>query len=107
MMTDEELMAKIDQVSGEFKGQIDDLYMSIGMIMMGRLFGWRVLRLTSSRSQWARATKLFGDLKELMPERGKYAHKSIGLAIADKLGSYWDVVKGIVSVPMSDRKEIQ
>lgn len=107
MITDEELMAKIDQVSGEFKGQIDDLYTAIGMIMMGRLFGWRVLRLTSSRSQWARATRLFGDLKELMPERGKYAHRSMGLAIADKLGSYWDVVKGIVSVPMSERKEIQ
>lgn len=107
MITDEELMAKIDHVSGEFKGQIDDLYTAIGMIVMGRLFGWRVLRLTSSRSQWARATKLFGDLKELMPERGAYAHKSMGLAIADKLDSYWDVVKGIVSVPMSERKEIQ
>ena len=107
MITDEELMKKIDEVSGDFHGQIDDLYMAIGMIVMGRLFGWRVLRLTSSRSQWARANKLFGDLKTLMPERGKYAHKSIGLAVVDKLGSYWDVVKGIVSVPMVERKEIR
>lgn len=107
MMTDKELMAEIDKVSGEFKGQIDDLYTAIGMIVMGRFFGWRVLRLTSSRSQWTRATRLFGDLKELMPERGKYAHKSMGLSIADKLGSYWDVVKGIVSVPMVERKEIE
>lgn len=107
MMTDEELMKKIDEVSGSFRGQIDDLYVAIGMIVMGRLFGWRVVRLTSSRRQWARANNIFGDLKLLMPERGKYAHKSIGLALVDQLGTYWDVVKGIVSVPMVERKEIK
>lgn len=107
MISDKEILDKIDEVSGNFHGQIDDLYVAIGMIVMGRLFGWRVLRLTSSRRQWARATKLFGDLKALMPERGKYVHKSIGLAIADKMDVYWDIVKGIVSVPMVERKEIK
>jgi len=107
MISDEQLMEKFDEVSAVYRGQIDDLYMAIGMIVLGRLFGWRVLRLTSSRSQWARANKIFGDLKLLMPERGKYAYRSVGLAIVDKLGTYWDVVKGIASVPMVERKEIQ
>lgn len=106
MMTDEELMKNIDEVSKNFKGQLDDLYLAVGMIVVGRLFGWRVIRLTASRSQWARAIKYFGDLKTLMPERGKYAHRSVGLKIVDDVGKYWDVVKGVVSVPSSSRKEI-
>jgi hypothetical protein len=106
MMNDDELMKKIDQVSGDFIGQCDDLYMIVGMIVVGRLYGWRVVRLTVSRSMWAKAVKLFGDPKELMRERGKYAGKSVGLAVVDNLDAYWDVVKGIVSVPVSERRKI-
>lgn len=106
MITNEELMNKIDEVSGSFSGQLDDLYKVIGMIVMGRLFGWRVVRLVSTRLLWAQATKLFGDPKLMMPERGKYAHKSCGLKLVDDLGQYWDVVKGVVSVSAHDRKEI-
>lgn len=106
MMNDDELMKKIDEVSGNFTGQLDDLYTAVGMIVVGRLYGWRVIRLTTQRSTWAKAVKLFGDPKELMRERGKYAGKSFGLAAVDKLDAYWDVVKGIVSVPISERRKI-
>ena len=107
MITDDELNNKIEEVADNYTGQIDDLYTAVGMIIVGRLFGWRVVRLTSSNSQWTRITKIFGDPKDLMPERGKYARKSVGLAIADKIGSYWDVVRGLASVPMAERKEIK
>lgn len=106
MITDEELMTQIDHVSGEFKGQLDDLYKIVGMIVMGRLFGWRVVRLVSTRGLWAQANKYFGDVREMMPERGKYAHKSVGLKIVDDLDEYWNVVKGVVSVPAQDKKQI-
>lgn len=106
MITDEELMKKIDEVSGEFVGQLDDLYTVVGMIVVGRLFGWRVIRLTTTRVMWAKAVKLFGDPKQLMREREKYSVKSLGLATVDKLDAYWDVVKGVVSLPISERREI-
>lgn len=104
LMTDEELMIKIDEVTKDFRGQIDDLYAVVGMIVVGRLLGWRVMRLVSPRRTWSNATKLFGDPKTLMLERGKYAHKSVGLAIADKLGDYWAVIRGHTPVSMHDRK---
>lgn len=106
MISDKEMFEIIDHVSGEFKGQLDDLYKVVGMIVIGRLFGWRVVRLASTNGLWAKANRYFGDIKGLMPERGKYAHKSLGLKIADELGQYRDVLLGLVSVPAEQKKEV-
>lgn len=106
LISDEELLQKIDQVCGEFHGQIDHLYEAVGMIVIGRLFGWEVMRLTSSRRCWTTATKIFGDPKTLMRSRGKYASRSWGLKIADTVGSVTLYVKGKASMPIGDRKMI-
>lgn len=108
-MTDEELIRRIEDVSTSFKGQLDDLQAAVGMVAVGRLYGWRVTRLISSKRHWSVACKLFGDLKELLPERGVLAHKSVGLAIVDKAGTYWDIVAGNISrdaLPLHERKKI-
>jgi len=105
MMTNEELIKEIERVSTEFTGQIDDLQAAVGMVTIGRLYGWRVMRLTSSRRHWMVACGLFGDLKELLPERGVLAHKSLGLKVVDKAGDYWDVIKGKTeAMPLQERK---
>ena len=109
MINDEEMMKKIDEVSINFTGQLDDLTAAVGMVMVGRLYGWRVIRLVNSKRLWSFACKLFGDLKELLPERGVLAHKSLGLAIVDKSGDYWDVVSGRGNrdgLPLQERKMI-
>lgn len=93
VMTDEELLLKIDDVVKNYRGQIDHLYEAVGMIVVGRLLGWRVMRLVSSRRCWTLASDLFGDPKVLMDDEGKYASKSVGLAIVKKAGVYWDVIK--------------
>jgi hypothetical protein len=98
MLSDAEWNEKIETVCGEFVGQIDDLYAVVGMMQVGRLYGWRVMRLASRRGHWSLAIKLFGDPKTLLPERGKLAHKSIGLAFVDKSHDYWEVIKGHISI---------
>jgi hypothetical protein len=106
-MNDKELMAKIEEVTKDFTGQLDHLYEAIGMITTGRLLGWRVMRLVSSRRCWMMATKLFGDPRKLMPERGKYYDKSVGMKIIDTTGQYWDIIAGNTSrdiLPLHDRK---
>jgi hypothetical protein len=108
MMTDEELMIKIDEVTKTYVGQLDYLYESIGMVVTGRLLGWRVMRLVSSGRCWKLATNLFGDPKLIMPERGKYYNKSLGLKIIDttieKSGEYWDYINRVKPMPIEDRK---
>lgn len=103
-----EISAEIERVCNEYHGQLDDLYQSIGVLVTGQLFGWRVMRLVSSRSNWATATKLFGDLKnpELMPEYGVLAERSVGLRIVRELGDYWKVVRGIIKVPEKQRRQL-
>lgn len=94
-MNKEQLDSRIEQVCEQFTGQIPDLFQIIGIMVVGRLFGWRVVRLTCSRRVWMLATKWFGDPKDFMPERGRLAHKSLGLALVDKLGNYWDFINGV------------
>lgn len=109
MINDEELIKRIEDVSASFVGQLDDLQAAVGMLAVGRLYGWRVTRLISSRRHWTLACRLFGDLKEILPERGILAHKSVGLAIVDKAGDYWDVVSGRGArdaLPLHDRKQV-
>jgi hypothetical protein len=104
MMTDDELMVKIEDVTATYRGQIDHLYEAVGMIIIGRKVGWRVMRLASSRRCWTTATKLFGDPKELMREKEKYWHRSFGLKVVEAVGDYWEVIKGHRAVSMDVRR---
>ena len=108
-MNKEQIDKRIEIVCKEFTGQMPILYQMVGMIIVGRLFGWRVIRLTASRSLWKKTTQAFGDPKLLMPERGVLAHKSVGLKISDQLGEYWDFINGNKprdEIPLHDRKMI-
>ncbi len=108
-MNDEELYKRIDDVAKDFRGQFPDLYQLVGAVVLGRLFGWRVVRLTVSRSTWTKITRLFGDPKQWMPDEGRLAYKSVGLRMVKQIGDYWGFVKGDFSradVPNSERKRV-
>lgn len=96
---DPELPAQIEKVSTEFHGQLDDLMKVIGLLVMGQLYGWHVMRLISPVSTWSLAIKLFGDPKLLMPDRTPLSSKSYGLKMIDAGLNYWDVVKRITKIP--------
>lgn len=95
-MNKEQLNERIETVCKDFRGQAPDLYQMVGIVMVGRLFGWRVIRLTVSRRMWVMVTKAFGDPKEWMPEEGLLAHKSVGLQVVKRLGDYWDFINGVI-----------
>jgi hypothetical protein len=106
---DKELMRRIDEVSADFHGQFDDLQAAVGLVMAGRIYGWRVIRLAGSRRHWMVACKLFGDLKEILPERTALSDKSLALRFVDTAGNYWDIVAGNIgrdALPLQERKMI-
>lgn len=108
-MTDKELFEKLDQVGTDFHGQADDLNEIVGLFVMGRLYGWRVERIVCSKRIWTLATKLVGDPKKILPERGPLAHKSFALKAIDTIGDYWDFVAGRAGreeLPNRERKLI-
>lgn len=105
----DDLAKKIVHVTANFTGQLDDLYSAIGLIVVGRLLGWRVVRLVAPRRLWVVTNKLFGDPKKLMQERGYLYYKSIGCKIVDDIGGYWDFISGAKSrdsLPMEERKKV-
>jgi hypothetical protein len=106
MITDEELHQQIADVSESYKGQLDDLYKAVGMLVVGRLFGWRVMRLVASRSVWSKASKLFGDPKQLMEPEGRLAYKSCGLNAIKTVSEYWDVINGVEKIPKEEKAAV-
>lgn len=106
-MNDTELLKEIEKVSTSYHGQIDDLYKAVGMIIIGRLFGWKVMRLATPRSTWLKATKLFGDPKLLMKDEEKLAYKSFALNFIKNTTEFWDYVRGDKPMLAIDKKFIK
>lgn len=107
MITEEKMLEMINKATVEYTGLCGDLTTAIGILVLSRAYGWKVMRLVSSRRSWQVANKIFGDIKEMTPERGEHARKSVGLEIADKLGEYWDLISGKKKViPELTRKMI-
>ena len=94
MITDQEMLNLMELKASEFTGIGNDLILAVGILVLSRFYGWRVMRLIASRRQWNVAVKIFGDIKKMTPERGQYARKSVGLALADKIGDYWSYMRG-------------
>jgi hypothetical protein len=110
MLSNDELMMKIEDSLKEFQGDVTDFYTAVGMVVVGRLLGWKVMRLVSSRKTWTLANELFGDIKApgyLMKERGDYWRKSVGLRVADVLGDYWEYVQGHKYMDLFKRRGIE
>ena len=104
------ILSMIEIESTNFHGQLDELYQVCGLLLIGQLYGWRVMRLISTRPNWRKASKMFakyaqdGDIKSLMPEHGPLQDKSLGYQMIRNISEYWDVVKGIQSMPKEQRK---
>lgn len=93
-ITDQEMLNLMEIKASEFTGIGGDLISAVGILVLSRFYGWRVMRLIASRRQWNVTVKIFGDIKKMTPDRGQYARKSVGLALADKIGDYWSYMRG-------------
>lgn len=92
-MTDAELLEHIDKVAAEYIGDISHLSSAIGAVMLGRVYGWRVIRIITSSKIYTRHQRILSlDFKQVLPEETELSKKSIGYSIAKKLDKFWDVV---------------
>lgn len=112
--TDKEFHEHMQRCIEEFHGDSEKLSNAVGMMYVGRIYGWEHQRVVSPRSTWKLATKTFGDPKELLPKRTPLAEKkSNAIKVIDKLSQagkllygYIDVVQGKFTIPREDRKAI-
>lgn len=104
-MTSEELVAHIDSVILTYEGDAEALASAIGALMIGRKYGWRVLRIVISSPSYTKYQRVLGlDFKKVLPEKTDISERSRGYRIVTSLNNFWDVVKGIASIDPKEKR---
>lgn len=104
-MNDQEILALIDRAVDQFDGNLDELESAVGMLMLGRHYGWRVILLIHSPNTIRKYLKILGlkNLREVLPEVGVLAHRSTAWRLVDGTKNFWKVVRGQLSGIRSPR----
>lgn len=101
----QDLMKQVERATDEFQGLFDELESALGMLMIGRLVGWKVLVLIHNKRTIRKYEQILGiNIREAFPEEGPLATKSLGLELVKKLGNFWKAVSGEIKV--EERREL-
>jgi hypothetical protein len=86
-------------------GTIDELEQALGMYVLGRHLGWKALVLVHNKRTLRKYEEIVGmPIREMFPEEGPAAERSVGYRFAKKLSNFWKAVSGETPVP--DRRRI-
>ncbi|MEC5399536.1 hypothetical protein [Uliginosibacterium sp. H1] len=98
-MNDQELLELVDRAVDQFNGNLNDLGSAIGMVMIGRRYGWRVVLLIHSPTTIRKYVKILGlkNLRDVLPEVGELAERSNAWKLVDGTANFWKVVRGQIS----------
>ena len=106
-LTNDQLLSVIDRAVDEFHGELDELESAIGMLFIGRQYGWRVILLIHSPATVRKYLKILGlkNMREALPEVGVLAHRSNAWRLLDNSKNFWKVVRGQISGIRSTKAE--
>ena len=94
----------VDNAISDFVGNLDHLEAAIGMYLMGRHFGWRVLVLLHNKRTIRNYETILGiDIRRDLPETTPHSTRANVYRAALALGNFWKVVSGEIKV--EGRKE--
>jgi hypothetical protein len=96
----------VEKATRNFNGQFDELENALGMLMIGRLVGWKLLVFIHNKRTIRKYEEILGiNVREAFPEEGPLAVKSPAYAVVKDLGNFWKAVSG--SVKVEDRRALQ
>jgi len=94
-----ELSRIVDSAALHYTGNVDELWGAVGMLMLGRLYGWRVLYIVHSKRTIKKYEEILGiTVREFFRETGPLTERSRGYMVAQALGNFWRVVSGDLKV---------
>lgn len=94
-----ELVEWLDAIVLRFQGSVDELESAIGMLLVGRHLGWKVLRLVHTARTIEKYEAILGvGIREVFPPEGPGASRSAGMRAAREVSNYWKVVSGDLDV---------
>jgi predicted Rossmann-fold nucleotide-binding protein len=87
-------------------GTIDELEQALGMYVLGRHVGWKVLVLVHNKRTIRKYEEILGiSIREAFPEEAAASDRSLGYRFAKTLSNFWKAVSGEIPVP--DRRKIE
>src|SRR3954462_2286894 len=100
------MIRKVDEAIKDFEGDFGDLESAIGMYLLGRQVGWKVLVLIHNK----RTIKKYEEIMKInirteFDETGPFTAKSLGYEISQKINAFWKAVSG--EVPLEHRRDLQ
>ncbi len=98
-MDDKQLMQVIDQAVDGFHGNLNDLGSAIGMLVLSRRYGWKVMLLIHSPGTIRKYLKILGlgSLRDVAPELGDLSQRSNAWRLVEGTSNFWKVVRGQIS----------
>jgi hypothetical protein len=91
-----------------FEGQLDELEGALGMYMLGRHMGWKVLYIIHSKKTVAKYEGILGiDVRAEFEPETEDSHRSNGYRIAQTFSNFWKVVSGEEKIDRTERKLIE
>jgi len=94
------LSKRLDEVARNFRGEFDELENAIGMMILGRLMGWKVLVLIHNKRTIRKYEEILGiDVRTEFPSEGPLAYKAVAYSFIKKAGEFWKGVSGDVKIP--------
>jgi len=98
IITDEQYLKLINKIVLEFHGDLRELELAIGILSIGRQFGWKVMYLMHSRKTIKRSEALLGiKIMEVLPETANRTEDSQAWKALQKVTNFWKAVKGEIS----------
>ncbi|MFT3717600.1 hypothetical protein [Pseudorhodoferax sp.] len=106
-VNDQEIFGVIDRAVDNFNGNLDELESAIGMLIVGRQYGWRVIMLIHSPGTVRKYCKILNikHLRELLPEVGVLAHRSNAWRLVEGTENFWKAVRGQIRGIRTTRAE--
>ncbi|WP_234267638.1 hypothetical protein [Hydrogenophaga sp. NFH-34] len=94
----------MDKAIFNFTGSLDELEGALGMYMIGRHFGWKPLYVIHSKKTIRKYEEILGiSVREVFPEEGPDAERSIGYKFVKTASNFW---KSITDGKIEGKREV-
>ena len=95
----------MDEVIGRFSGNMDELESALGMYMIGRHLGWKVLYILHSKRTIRKYEEILGiNIREEFPAEGPDASRAVSFQALQAITNFWKAVSG--EIPVADKKSL-
>ena len=92
---DDQIIPTIDKAIQDYRGNVSELEAAIGVWIVGRQFGWKVMLLMHDRKTLAKYEDILGvDFRTQLDDVGSLAHKSIAWKAMETVSNFWKAVRG-------------